>query len=303
MEKKKIIVVGSSNTDMVVRSEKLPRPGETVLGNTFIMNPGGKGANQAVAAAKLGAEVIFIAKIGDDIFGRESLKGFEKLGVITKYISIDEKSPSGIALILVDGKGENSISIAPGANNTLSTLEIDNVTAIFDKASFLLMQLEIPLKTVIYAAQLASRKNVRIILNPAPVQQLPLVLLKLLYIITPNENEAHSLTGIEVTNLASAEMAAEKLRTMGVKIVIITLGNKGAFILSDNYKELIKPPKVKAIDTTAAGDTFNGALVVALSEGKNLIEAINFANKAAAFSVTKLGAQKSAPTKEELQFF
>lgn len=300
MEKKKIIVVGSSNTDMVVQSDKLPAPGETVMGNEFIMNPGGKGANQAVAAAKLAGDVIFISKVGKDVFGKELIRGFENYGLKTKYVFKDEQKASGIALILVDSKGENSISIAPGANKALTLEQIDKADTEFKDAEYLLMQLEIPLETVNYAANLATHNNVKIILNPAPAQKLPDSLLSQLYIITPNETEAQLLTGIEVIDETSAYEAAKVLRDKGVEIVIITLGSKGAYILSANHHELISPPKVNVVDTTAAGDTFNGALTVALAEGNNLIEAIHFANKAAALSVTKIGAQNAIPTRDEL---
>ncbi|UZR98339.1 ribokinase [Chondrinema litorale] len=300
MEKKKIIVVGSSNTDMVVQSDKLPAPGETVMGNEFIMNPGGKGANQAVAAAKLAGEVIFISKVGEDVFGEELIKGFENYGLNTKYIFKDEQNASGIALILVDSKGENSISIAPGANKALTADQIDKAISEFEDAEYLLMQLEIPLDTVNYTANLAANNNVKIILNPAPAQQLPDSLLKKLYIITPNETEAQLLTGIEVKDEPSAHNAAKALREKGVDIVIITLGAKGAYFLSETHHKLVSPPKVSVVDTTAAGDTFNGALTVALAEGRNLIDAIHFANKAAALSVTKMGAQNAIPTREEL---
>lgn len=298
---KNIVVIGSSNTDMVIRSEKLPKPGETVLGGEFLMNPGGKGANQAVAAAKLGGDVALVAKVGDDLFGREAKSGFADQGIDTSCMLVDEETPSGVALIMVDEDGENSIAVAPGANGRLSPDDIDQVSETLDGAAYLLMQLEIPLETVEHAARLAAEKEVKVILNPAPAQGLPDDLLRSLFLITPNQNESRLLTGIEVTDEPSAEKAAAKLRDRGVDTVIITLGADGAYIVSDEINERIPAPKVEAADTTAAGDTFNGALAVALAEGQSLVEAVRFANRAAAWSVTKMGAQNSAPLRSELK--
>ncbi|WP_020533828.1 ribokinase [Flexithrix dorotheae] len=300
MKKSKITVIGSSNTDMVVQSSKLPAPGETVLGGKFIMNPGGKGANQAVAASKLGGEVTFIAKLGNDIFGREAIHGFDKEGIHTKYISTHEDQPSGVALIMVDDHGENSISVALGANATLNTEDIDKGLEVISNSDYVLMQLEIPIKAVNYAAKKASENGVKVVLNPAPAQSLSDELLGNLHIITPNETEAQLLTGVKVTDVNSAQKAAEILKSKGVEMVIITLGSKGAYVFTDEFKGLIIAPKVTPIDTTAAGDTFNGALVVALGEGMNIQEAVEFSNKAAAISVTRLGAQASTPYREEL---
>ncbi|MBX2843272.1 MAG: ribokinase [Flammeovirgaceae bacterium] len=300
MKKSKITVIGSSNTDMVVQSNNLPLPGETVLGGKFIMNPGGKGANQAVAAAKLGGQVTFIAKVGNDIFGREAVHGFVKEGIHTKYISTDEDQPSGVALIMVDKKGENSISVALGANLKLNKKDIDMGMKAITSSKFLLMQLEIPLESVTYAAKKAAHQKIKVVLNPAPAQILSDELLGHLHIITPNETEAKLLTGVTVTDEKTAKKAAEILNNKGVEIIIITLGSKGAYVFSDEFKGLISPPKVTAIDTTAAGDTFNGGLVVALSEGMDIKTAVEFSTKAAAISVTRLGAQASTPYREEL---
>jgi len=298
----KILVIGSSNTDMVVQSEKLPVPGESVVGHQFLMNPGGKGANQAVAAAKLDGKVTFIAKVGNDIFGMEAKKGFEAHGMDTSYIIEDIENPSGVALIMVDAKGENCISVALGANLALKKVEIDAAEQAFVEADFLLMQLEVPLETVIHAAETANSKGIKVVLNPAPAQAIPAALYKHLHIITPNETEASMLTGIEVTDEVSAMKAAKALKAKGAEIVIITLGSKGALVVSDDMEELVPSQKVKAVDTTAAGDTFNGALVVGLSEGMALKEAVVFANKAAALSVTKMGAQSSIPLRNELNY-
>jgi ribokinase len=296
----RIIVIGSSNTDMVIKSKKLPAPGETILGGTFLMNPGGKGANQAVAAARLGGNVTFITKTGNDMFGAEALQLFEKEGIVTKYIIKDPDNPSGVALINVDEKGENSIVVASGSNGTLSTNDINDEVFNTEKSDIFLMQLEIPVNTIEFVAEKAALKGNRVILNPAPALQLSDDLLSCLYLITPNETEVELLTGIKVNNVATAEKAAQNLREKGVLNVIITMGASGAYILTSSMSEMIPGVPVKAMDTTAAGDVFNGALVVAISEGKGIEEAVVFANKAASISVTRMGAQASAPYREEI---
>lgn len=296
----KIVVIGSSNTDMVVKSRHLPAPGETVLGGEFQMIPGGKGANQAVAAATLGGQVSFVAKVGNDLFGQQAKAGFEQKGIDTSHVFTAEQTPSGVALIMVDEHGENSISVALGANNELSVADIDKAAGLIQESELLLIQLEIPLASVERAVALASEHGTKVVLNPAPAQQLSTELLKNVDIITPNESEAKLLTGIEVHDVTSAKNAAQKLRAMGIPVVIITLGAKGAYALSEDIDELIPGFNVSAVDTTAAGDTFNGALTVALAERMSLKEAIAFANKAAACSVTKMGAQTSAPSREDL---
>ncbi|MFY0685700.1 MAG: ribokinase [Cyclobacteriaceae bacterium] len=299
-QQEKILVIGSSNTDMVVKSEHLPRPGETVLGGVFQMIPGGKGANQAVAAASLEGNVTFIAKVGQDLFGKEAIVGFKARGINVDHIYTDHHTPSGVALIMVDGKGENSISVALGANNELSSDDIVQKSAIIEDSGFLLIQLEIPIESVRKAIQIAKQNNTKVILNPAPAQSLDEDLLSGVDIITPNESEAKLLTNINVTDIDSAGRAASLLRKKGIPIVIITMGAQGAYVRSDELDELIPGYRVKAIDSTAAGDTFNGALTVALAEGLSLRSAIGFANQAAAFSVTKLGAQTSVPSKNDL---
>lgn len=285
---------------MVIKSSKLPAAGETIIGGDFLMNAGGKGANQAVAAARLGGLTTFITKTGQDIFGEQATKNFQQEGIDTRFIATDRNKPSGVALIMVDEKGENCISVALGANATLDDGDIDRASAQIKSSSLLLMQLEIPLNTVAYAANLASKAGVKVVLNPAPAQELPDRLLESLYLITPNETEAEMLTGIRVFDEVSANEAAEVLKSKGVKNVIITMGASGAFVSSDSQELLIPAPKVKAVDTTAAGDTFNGALAVALAEQKSLIDAVAFANKAAALSVTKLGAQASIPYRKDI---
>lgn len=296
----RIIVIGSSNTDMVIKSKKLPVPGETILGGTFLMNPGGKGANQAVAAARLGGNVTFVTKTGNDVFGAEAMHIFDNEGIDTRYIIKDAKNPSGVALINVDENGENSIVVAPGSNGSLSAYDIKDEVFETDQSDLFLMQLEISVSTVEFAAQKAVSNGNRVILNPAPARQLSDDLLSCLYLITPNETEAELLTGIKVHDVVTAEKAASKLRDKGVQNVVITMGASGAYILSGTISKLVPVIPVKAIDTTAAGDVFNGALVVAISEGKDIVDAMIFANKAASISVTRMGAQASAPYRKEI---
>jgi ribokinase len=297
----KILVIGSSNTDMVIKTEKLPVPGETILGGTFLMNPGGKGANQAVAAARLGGKVTFITKRGNDLFGNQTVGLLMREGIDAQYIVKDMEYPSGVALITVDSSGENSIVVAPGSNSNLLQEDIPPLIFETDKFEILLLQLEIPLKTVEFSAVTASEHGIKVILNPAPAQELTDNLLKHTWLITPNETEAVALSGVIITDIPSAEKAATILLARGVKNVIITLGETGAYIKSEKYSGLIPGIKVNPVDTTAAGDVFNGALAVALSEGKDLDDAVVFANKAAAISVTRMGAQASAPYRNEIK--
>lgn len=296
-----IAVVGSSNTDMVIKTSKLPLPGETILGGTFFMNPGGKGANQAVAAARLGGKVSFIAKIGVDVFGNEARKLLESENINTKYLVTDHDHPSGVALITVDAKGENCIVVAPGSNSKLIQSDIDHAREEILRSDIVLMQLEIPLETVDYVASIAFEAGKKVILNPAPALQITDELLSKLYMITPNETEAELISGIPVMDTDSAALAARNLYDRGVKVVIITLGSKGALLFAGKEAKLIPSPKVEAADTTAAGDVFNGAIAVAISEGLELDKAVEFACKAASVSVTRIGAQASAPYRNEIK--
>jgi ribokinase len=298
--KPNILVIGSSNTDMVVQAAHLPVPGETILGGTFFMNAGGKGANQAVAAARLGAAITFIAKVGDDIFGKQAVELFRLEGIDTSYVITDPVQPSGVALITVDANAENCIVVASGANAVLMPADLLAAESAIKNAAIVLMQLEIPLETVQFAAGIAAENGVRVILNPAPACALPDELLEKVTIITPNETEAEMLTGIKITDIGSAEMAAKALAGKGIETVIITLGAKGALLFTGGEYSLIPAPIVKAVDTTAAGDVFNGALVVAIGERKSMMDAVTFACSAAALSVTKLGAQASAPYRREV---
>ena len=298
---KRSLVVGSSNTDMVVKSDHLPSPGETVLGGQFFTFAGGKGANQAVAAAKLEGQISFLAKVGNDELGQAAIAGFEKVGIDTSSILIDSSTHSGVALILVDAKGENSISVASGANSKLSPKDIENSKELIEKSDFVLAQLETPLESIERLAEITREANVPLILNPAPAAKISEKIFKDLFLITPNESEAELLTGIKITDEGSIIQALRSLKNKGVKNVIITLGARGAYFLSDQEEELVPSRKVKAVDTTAAGDTFNGALTVALAEGKSMKDAILFANHAASISVTKMGAQNSQPYRHQLK--
>ena len=291
----KIIIIGSSNTDMVVKTERFPKPGETIVGGEFFLFAGGKGANQAVAAAKLGGEVVFVARVGDDLFGRQAVDGFKEVGIDCRHVSVDPAVASGTALITVDASGENSIVVAPGANGELMPGHLADVD--FAGARLVLMQLETPLETILAAARSAPGKCV---LNPAPAQALPDELLRGLYLITPNESETELLTSLLPTDPASCVRAAKLLHEKGVENVIITLGAGGAFFSDGTDTFTVPAPKVDAVDTTAAGDTFNGALVVALAAGKDWHSAIEFAVKAASISVTRMGAQASVPSAGEV---
>jgi ribokinase len=267
------------------------------------MNPGGKGANQAVASARLGGQVAFICKTGSDIFGHQSQQLFEEEGIDTSYILSDSRNPSGVALITVDEKAENCIVVASGANANLLPADLSAAIDAIKQADIILMQLEIPMKTVEYVAEIAFYEQKKVILNPAPAQALSPEMLRHLYLITPNEMEAEMISGVKITDSKSAEEAAKVIAGLGVQNVIITLGSKGALVYCNHTSEMIPPVKVKAVDTTAAGDVFNGALAVALSEGRTIVESVRFACKAAAISVTRVGAQASAPYRNEADIF
>ncbi len=301
MNLKRIAVIGSSNTDMVIKTSKLPSPGETILGGDFFMNAGGKGANQAVAAARLGGNVSLIARTGDDVFGRQAKKIFDIDKIDTDYMLTDPDHPSGVALITVDAQGENCIVVAPGANNYLSKADIEIALEEILRSEIILMQLEIPVETVSYVAEIAHEAGIKVILNPAPAARISDELLSMLYMITPNETEAELISGIPVHDVESAAIAARNLYQRGVNVVIITLGSKGALLYSGENEIIIPVQKVEAIDTTAAGDVFNGAIAVAISEGLALDKAVEFACKAASISVTRMGAQSSAPYRNELE--
>jgi len=301
MDKAKIVVVGSSNTDMIIKLKKIPRPGETLLGGEFSIAAGGKGANQAVAAARVGGDVSFIACVGEDMFGKEAIECFVNDGINVDYVNKIEQSPSGVAMIFVDEKGENSIAVASGANAQLSPTHIHQAKDTIVSAEILVMQLETPIETVSAAAQFASDNGVKVILNPAPACPLEDEILKNISILTPNEIEAEFLTGIKVKNEKSANDAALSLLNRGIQTVIITLGVQGVFVATSDIQKIVPSFNVESVDTTAAGDVFNGALAVSLAENRLLSDAVRFANAAAALSVTKLGAQPSAPKRNEVE--
>lgn len=294
-----ILVAGSSNTDLVVNVNSIPKPGQTVLGNGFFVNPGGKGANQAVGAARLGKDVAFCCMTGNDDYGKSARELFIKEGVDTSYVFSTSEHHSGVALIAVDNKGENSIAVASGANMDLKPSDIDKIGSL-SKYGIVLCQLEIPLQTVEYLASKAAREGAKFVLNPAPACKLPSSILSSVDILTPNETEAEIISGIPVKDTESAALAAKAILDMGVKNVIVTLGSKGALYCSAEERLLVPAFKVDAVDTTAAGDIFNGALCVALAEGIEMAGAIRFANAASSIAVTRMGAQSSAPFREEV---
>lgn len=301
MTKNSILVVGSSNTDMIIKMERIPKPGETLIGGEFVSAAGGKGANQAVGAARAGGAVTFIARVGRDMFGDKAVAGFVADGINVDYIVRDRTSPSGVALIFVGEDGENSIAVASGANARLTPADVRKAKSAFRQASVLLLQLETPLATVQAAAELATAAGARVILNPAPARPLPDKLLRQVFLLTPNESEADLLAGVAVDNEKGAAQAAEILLGRGARNVIITMGARGALLASKDFRQLIPAFKVKPVDTTAAGDIFNGTLAVGLAEGKPLLEAARFASAAAAISVTRMGAQTSAPKRREIE--
>ncbi|MEJ5252840.1 MAG: ribokinase [Chthonomonadetes bacterium] len=299
----RVVVVGSANMDMVVRAPRIPRPGETVVGSQFVMVPGGKGANQAVAAARLGAHVTFVARVGNDLFGDHNLEGYQQEGIDCRFIVRDEESPSGVALIAVDAQGQNAIVVAPGANMRLTPEDVERAEEAIAKADVVLAQLEVPIPTVIRTAELARKHGKRMILNPAPApaQPLPAELLRHVDILTPNESEAQSLC--KAPDYSSPEAMGQALRALGVPVVIITLGGEGVLVQDESGMRRMPAYPVKAIDTTAAGDAFAGALAVALAEGKGVDQAVQFAQRVAGLSVTRLGAQPSLPYRAEVETF
>ncbi len=296
----KILVIGSSNTDLVVKTARFPRPGETLVGGDFFLFQGGKGANQAVAAARMGAEVTFISKVGKDLFGQQTKVGLQQEGISTEWVGEDPELPSGIALITVNQEGENQIIVAPGANGNLLPEHLSEANAALHTCDFWLCQLEIPLSTISFLARKAKEWGKQLILNPAPAHQLEESVYKNLFLITPNETEASWLTGIPCESESDYVEIANNFLHKGVKNVLITLGEKGVFFKNPDLQLLLPAPKVDPIDTTAAGDVFNGTLAVAIAEGMSWESAIQFASKAASISVTRMGAQTSAPYRGEV---
>lgn len=300
MSQGRVVVVGSSNTDMIVQADRLPRPGETVLGGDLVMAAGGKGANQAVAAARLGAQVAFVARVGNDMFGAEAIERFRREGLDVSHVVRDPEAPSGVALIVVEPGGQNIIAVAPGANARLSPDDVAAAREVFVGAGVVLLQLEVPVETVLAAAQAGRQAGARVILNPAPAPSGPLPdeIWASVDIVTPNETEAAALTGAD-----APEDAARALLARGVGIVIVTLGAEGALVATRDGMQRVPGFPVQAVDATAAGDAFNGALAVALARGDDLDVAARYAHAVAAISVTRLGAQPSLPTAAEVEAF
>jgi len=298
-----IVVVGSINTDLVGRTQRMPRGGETLLGSDFRMVPGGKGANQAVAVARAGGNVKMLGRVGDDLFGKQHLANFRDNGVDTQLVHITPGVPTGVAIIIVDDNGENSIVVIPGANNSLMPADIEAARDVVEKARIVMLQLEIPMETAATVISMAKKAGVPVILDPGPARPLAKELLAQVDIITPNEHEAQVLAGEELHSLDDGYRIAGKLLGWGVKNVLLKLGGNGVIFATPEGMEHIPAHKVKAEDTTAAGDAFAGGLAVALAEGFSLRSAVLFANAVGALAVTKLGAQSAIPTREEIEAF
>lgn len=299
----RVVVVGSANVDFVVQTPHIPRPGETVLGHNFVMAMGGKGANQAVGAARLGARVSFVARVGQDVFGDQCLEAYRAEGIDTRFVSRDADEATGVALIAVAADGENSITVASGANMRLLPQHVRAAEEIFREADVLVMQLEVPLETVLAAAQLAAKHGVRVVLNPAPAQKLPSELLALVDVLTPNRIELAMLLGVqeaEIVGLDDAQLA-ERALSLGVANAVITLGAEGALVADARGAQRVPPFRVQPVDTTAAGDAFNAGLAVALGRGEPLVTAARYGAACGALATTKVGAQPSLPRAEEVE--
>lgn len=297
----RVTIVGSLNMDLIVLSPRIPQPGETILGKGFRTAPGGKGANQAVAAAQLGAQVSMIGSVGEDAFADSLLENLASAGVDHRFVTRDQGNATGVALIVVDDRGQNSIVVASGANMHLKPAHLESAEGAIAQADVLLLQLEVPLDTVTRAAEIARTHQVTVVLNPAPARALPKALLSLVDFLIPNETETALLSGMPVRNQDEIEVAAKSLRALGVGNVILTLGERGALLTGSSESQLYPAFKVNPVDTTAAGDAFMGAFAVALGEGVSLSDAIRFGNAAGALATTKLGAQPSLPTRAEVE--
>ena len=302
MKNKKILVVGSANMDIYVMTSHLPEPGETVIGKSYLMTVGGKGANQAVAACKLGAKVLMVGKVGDDAFGHQILDTLKFYEVDTRYFQIDKSVDSGMAMVIVDAQPQNVIAVTPGANMCLSFSDIDRAKNDLCSAAVVLAQLEVPLEVVERAAEIVGQGDGLFILNPASAVPLSKNILKKVDILTPNQTEAKLLTGIETDTLDGAESAGKKLISMGVKKVVITLGEKGAIIIRDGFVDFVPAYNIKdAVDPSGAGDAFMGGLAVALAKGMDLKDATKYGNLIGGLSTRKQGAMPSLPSLQEVE--
>jgi ribokinase len=298
-----ILVIGSLNMDLVVKTTRLPKPGETIQGEGLRRIPGGKGANQAVAAAKLGKDVHMVGRVGEDSFGQSLISGLSQHGVDTKNVIVDPDAPTGTAVILVDELGENCIVISSGSNGKVTKGDINNIADEIKRARVILLQFEIPIEAVEQAINIAHENGVYIILNPAPANEISQEIIGKVDLLVPNETEASLLTGIEVTDKETAAQAGGRLLAQGVKTVIITLGKEGAKMVTDEGVTHIAAHDVEAIDTTAAGDAFVGGLATALVDNLPLPEAVKYGCSTGTLATTKLGAQTSLPDKEEVDAF
>jgi ribokinase len=300
---RKIIVVGSTNTDLILKVKKLPLPGETIIGGDFNMNLGGKGAIQAITSARMGSETMFICKVGSDIMGEKAIEQFQNEGIFTPFVFKDKILPSGVAIVFVDQEGASSVSMAPGANSSLSISDIKKAENVFNEGDILLIQMQIPLETIIYTIEMAYSRGLKIILNPAPALKLPIEIYKMLFAITPNETEIAILSGIMVSNPESLKMAAEVMLEKGIENIIVTLGLKGLFVKNKEIEQILTAPEVEPADVSAVGDVFNGAFASAIFNQQNLLDSLNFAINASAVSVSRNGSIDSIPKKKEVESF
>ncbi len=298
-----IVVLGSLNMDLVVRTARMPRPGETVSGHSFVTVPGGKGANQAAAAARLGATVEMVGRVGNDAFGPALLQNLANQGVGTSYVTLDEEVASGTAIIMVDDGGENSIVVAAGANGRVGLPDLEAARSAIRGSRYLMLQYEVPLDVVWAAVEMARELGVQVILNAAPAHPTSSDRLDGVHCVMVNEHEAEFFTGIPVPDLASAERAGVGLLKMGVEAAIITLGPRGAYLVTDDLSMHVPAHVVDVVDTTAAGDAFAGGLTVALLRGYSMVEAVRYASCAGTLATTVLGAQTSLPSEEQVQAF
>jgi ribokinase len=299
----KVVVVGSFNMDLVVKAGRRPQTGETFMGEEFGMFIGGKGSNQAIAAARLGADVTMIGKLGTDLFGDTLMAAHAEEGIHTDYVIRDTEVGTGIASILIDADGDNSIVIVPQANMRLSVEDIERASESIAAADVLLLQLEVPIAASQRAAEIAKSNGATVVLNPAPAQELPDDFLAQVDILTPNAVETESLSGVKVSTATDAERAAKVLLDKGLSAVILTLGERGAVLLTPDLTRQVPAYTVEVVDTTAAGDAFCGALATGLARGENLVDAVAFANAAGALAVTVLGAAPSMPTATQVEAF